>query len=553
MHNAPIDRSLRWLYAALALCAILWMATLGARALLDPDEGRYGEIPREMAASGDWLTPRLNDLKYFEKPPLQYWTTAIAYKAFGVNEFSARLWCGLTGLLGIFAAAWMGARLFGRTAGVVAAAVLGSSLMYAVLGHINTLDMGLAFFLQLAIGAFLLAQQAPPASSSERNWMLLAWAAAALAVLSKGIVALALPTLTLLAYTAIERETSAWRRLHIKLGLPVFLALTAPWFIAVSLKNPEFARFFFLHEHFQRFLTDEAKRVQPWWYFVPLLLIGSLPWTELAVTAVIGRWRSSPSAPAGFRSQRFLVLWIVVTLLFFSVSQSKLPPYILPVLPAVAWLIGDHVSQCAAGSMRRRFMALAIFWLLALVYVLFGPLPTRDDASPEMFRQVFDWAAAGFALALAGAICAWWLARRERILASTVCAAFGALLAVSSLFADFDLLRHVRSRRDLAQQLAPLADPNKPFYSVWTYDHSLSFYLGRALTVVDYRGELEFGQQQEPTKSLPNTKAFLGKWLQDPPGTLAVMKPDAYQELVGMGAPMTVIERGLELIAVKKP
>ncbi len=536
------------------LFACAWLLTLGLRKLANPDEGRYAEIPREMAASGDWITPRLNDLKYFEKPPLQYWGTAAAYRVFGTNEFAARFWCGLTGLAGVFLAGWAGARLFGRDAGVISAAVLASSLMYVALGHLNTLDMGLSFFLELAIVGFLLAQRSPSRSSSERNFMLLAWSAAALAVLSKGIVAIALPLLTLLAYTVVEREYSAWRRLHFVAGSAVFLLIAAPWFVLVSFKNPEFAEFFFLREHFQRFLTDVADRVEPWWYFLPLLLAGALPWTGLALCAAQSAWRSdhAKDQPA-FRSRRFLLIWIVVTLLFFSVSHSKLPPYIVPVYPAVALLIGDYALRAPPSAIRRHLIAVVFFWLLALCYVVFAPLPTRRDVPAEIFAEVFRFGGVGFALALLGAACAWLLARKDRLRDAMLCACAGSFLAISALLQDFQVLRQLRSGYDLAQTLVPFHDPNKPFYSLSAYDHSLSFYLRRAVTIVGYRGELVFGQQQEPAKSLPTVQAFIPIWQHDPSGSLAVMTRETHELLAAQNVPMTVIGRDLHLIAVKKP
>ncbi|MCB1964850.1 MAG: glycosyltransferase family 39 protein, partial [Candidatus Accumulibacter sp.] len=235
----------------MALAAV-WFGTLDQRALVRPDEGRYAEIPREMVASGDWVTPRVNDFKYFEKPALQYWATAAGYTAFGESEWTARLWPALTGFLSVLLAWWTGRRLWGPAAGHLAAAILGSSLLFVVLGHLITLDMGLSFFLQVAWTAFLFAQQ--DERSVSRRWMLLAWGAAALAVLSKGLVALVLIGAALVGYTLINRDLSPWRRLAPLSGLALFLLIAAPWFIAVSLANPEFPRFFFIHEHFERFL-----------------------------------------------------------------------------------------------------------------------------------------------------------------------------------------------------------------------------------------------------------------------------------------------------------
>ncbi len=292
--SAPESLSWRACTLLLALAALAWFSTLDYRKLIKPDEGRYAEIAREMAHSGDWVTPRLNGIKYFEKPPLQYWATAVAFRLFGENEWSARLWSGATGFAGVLLAAWAGTRLFGRSAGILSGVMLGSSLWWVLMGHLNTLDMGFAFFLQLALSGFLLAQTAPRASSMQRNAMLVAWGAAALAVLSKGLAGLVLPGLVLVAYCLVQRDWSSLKRLHPAGGIALFALIAAPWFIAMQRANPEFARFFFIHEHFERFLTKAHGRYQPIWYFIPILLIGMLPWLASLFLMVRHAWRLHP-------------------------------------------------------------------------------------------------------------------------------------------------------------------------------------------------------------------------------------------------------------------
>src|SRR4051812_43888145 len=166
----------RLLLAVLVIAALFVGFDNMERALANPDEGRYAEIAREMAATGDWVTPRLNGIKYFEKPALQYWATAAAFEAFGENDWTARLWSGITGFCGVLLAWFAARRLYGETAGRLAAAVLGTSVMYFAVAHLNTLDMGLTFFLEAALVAFLCAQAAAPASREERRWMLAVWA-----------------------------------------------------------------------------------------------------------------------------------------------------------------------------------------------------------------------------------------------------------------------------------------------------------------------------------------------------------------------------------------
>jgi len=221
-----LDPRARWIYPALAaLLTLVWLATLTARPLFNPDEGRYAEIPREMLTGGDWVIPHLNGLAYIEKPPLQYWATAVSYRLLGPSEFAARLYTALTAL-GTILLAWLVARrLWGLEAGWRAAAVLSGMLIFVVLGQLLSLDMSLTFFMTLSLAAFLSAQQA----AEPRPWMLLAWAAAGLGVLTKGLVAAAIPAAVLILYSLYSRDVTPWRRLHARWGLPLFLAITVPW------------------------------------------------------------------------------------------------------------------------------------------------------------------------------------------------------------------------------------------------------------------------------------------------------------------------------------
>src|SRR5690625_479905 len=187
--------------------AVLWFAALGYRDLNEPDEGRYAEIPREMVVSGDWVTPRLNGFKYFEKPPLQYWATAVSYDLFGQNNMSARLWPALLGFLTLLWVGFVGWRLFDRRVGFFAACMLASGLMWAVFGHINTLDMGVSAFLAFGIGALVLAQARRDNPAVCRNWMLLGWAMLAGAVLSKGLIGLVLPGGAVVLYSLWQRRS----------------------------------------------------------------------------------------------------------------------------------------------------------------------------------------------------------------------------------------------------------------------------------------------------------------------------------------------------------
>ncbi|MFZ5540936.1 MAG: phospholipid carrier-dependent glycosyltransferase, partial [Pseudomonadota bacterium] len=342
----------------LLFALVVWFANLDARRLIKSDEGRYAEIAREMAVGGDWITPRLNDIKYFYKPPLQYWATAAFYRAFGVDEWTARLWNALTGLATVLFTAYCAARLFGRERGIAAGIVLGSSALPVGLAHVLTLDMGLACFMTVTLGGFLLAQRDGATARETRGWMMVAWAGMALGVLSKGLPAVVLPGAVLVLYSLWQRDFALWRRLHLGKGLLLFFAIAAPWFVAVSLANPEFPRYFFWHEHVERFLTRVHGRYEPWWYFVPVLAGGLLPWTLLAPRAlVLGARRESG---ARFQPARVLWLWTVVIFVFFSASSSKLASYILPLFPALAVLLALAIAQACTRTLRGSLAPVAV-------------------------------------------------------------------------------------------------------------------------------------------------------------------------------------------------
>lgn len=533
-----------WLLVALLVFAVAWFGTLDYRKLVKPDEGRYAEIPREMVVTGDWLTPRLNGIKYFEKPALQYWATAAAYTAFGQHDWTARLWPALTGFFGVLLAGFVGRRLFGAEAGLLAAVTLATSLLYLAIGHFNTLDMGLTFFLEAAVFGFLLAQ------SGQRRWMLVAWAALALAVLSKGIVALVLTGGTLVLYSLLARDLSVWRRLELVRGLPLFLLIAAPWFVAVSLANPEFAHFFFIHEHFERFLTKVHHRYQPAWYFVPVLLIGALPWTTLALQSLARAWRRGEEK-SGFAVRRFLALWCVVVFAFFSVSDSKLLSYILPLFPALALLVGDQLTRIGRKSLLRH---LAFVALIALVCLLLAPrvaLRANDETPIAMMGAYAQWLTAAAAIWSVGALAALVLAWRDRKIPAIASLAAATFLAGTGAMLGHENLSASNSAYWIATKIKPLVPADAPFYSVGNYDQTLPVYLGRTVTLVHYLGELEFGLKQEPAKSIRSMAEFRQRWTADA-DAFAIMDPEAYDQLRQEGLPMTEIARDTRRVVVRK-
>jgi len=545
----------------LLIAALAWFGSLDYRKLVRPDEGRYAEIPREMVASGDWLTPHLNGLKYFEKPALQYWATAAAFAAFGEHQWTARLWSALTGFLGILLIFFTGKKLFGGQAGVYAALVLGSSLLYVLIGHINTLDMGVTFFMSLGLCGVLLAQRDDAAAIERRNYMWLAAVAMGLAVLSKGLIGLVLPGAVLVLYMLIERDWGLLKRLHLFSSLIIFLAVTAPWFVAVSLANPEFFQFFFIHEHFERFLTKGHGRYQPWYYFVPILLLGLLPWVTLTFDAMLRAWNvgansfappAVKSSPPRFHPQRFLLIWATFIYFFFSVSGSKLPSYILPIFPALALLVGQRLTQLSRRALCWHILPNAMIAAVALVLATQMESLANEKVPAELYAAYANWAITAAAVWLVASLAAGYASHTARAnLAVGLCAA-GALLAGLFALNGHETLAREKSAYYLAQEIAPYHRPELPFYSVGTYEQTLPFYLRRTLTLVVYQDEMSFGIKQAPQKFVPDMQSFARLW-REQPQAFALMAPATYEQFTKEALPMKIIARNIEFIVVMKP
>ncbi len=543
MMNRISDRQLWWL---LAFVALIWFSNLEYRTLIKPDEGRYAEIPREMVASGDWVTPRLNDLKYFEKPPLQYWATATAYEIFGEHQWTARLWTGLTGFAGLLLVWLTGLRLFGREAAIYSALLLSSSMLYAMIGHINTLDMGVTFFISLGIFSFLLAQQ-----PNSEKWMLLAWAGLGLAVLSKGLMGIVLPGATVFIYCLVRRDFSVLKRMSWLKGLAVFFAITIPWFYLVIKANPEFFDKFFIYEHYTRFMTKELGRYQPWYYFVPILIAGAMPWTALLFDTLFHIGRPSGSGKP-FHPALFLLIWAVFIYFFFSISDSKLPSYLLPMFPAMALLMGRRMVE-----IRERLL----FWYLtaplpfglALLAVSFNVARFADTPNQkELYPHYEIWLVSASLILLAGILAGMMQLWKNRKLPAVIIISIAALLATQLGVSGYNTVARERSAKHIAEAIRSEIKPGVPFYSVLTYEQTLPFYLKHTFTLVQYQDEMGFGIKQEPSRWVPTLADFKKVW-EEQPRAYAIMQVQTYPILQQMGFRMRIIFKDRQHIVVEKP
>jgi 4-amino-4-deoxy-L-arabinose transferase-like glycosyltransferase len=522
---------------------VLWFATLSIRPLFNPDEGRYAEIPREILSGGDWVIPHLNGLAYIEKPPLQYWATALSLRVFGQGEFAARFYTALCAFCTLFAVWLMARRLWSPAAAWRATAMLSSMLLFIALGQLLTLDMSLTLYMTLALAGFLFAQT----GASSNRWMLLAWTATALGVLTKGPVAAAIPAAVLVIYSLYARDFAPWRRLRLLTGLPLFLLITVPWHWLAARRLPDFLQFFFVHEHVARYLTPSADREEPWWFFGAVFLLGSAPWTLPALRAMGVGWRRR-GAGEGFDSSLFLWIWVMFVLVFYTLSNSKLIPYILPALPALAVLMAASPAQALQRDLNRTALLTVCAAIALALTCLYGPKHlTPSDRSAYFISLAKPLAQIAALLAASGLYV---LSQRYRdATRSAVFLGVGWCLSGLLLLRAAAAVAPIYSGVDLARALPEPNDAS--LYSVGTYDQTLPFYWRRTVMLVAYRGELDYGLHHDAGAEMPSVEQFVARWNSESKA-YAVMEPLMFDDLKGRGVPMREVARNVQRVLVAR-
>lgn len=545
-----LHKSKPLVWSLLTLFTLIWLYVLGIRTLVPPDEGRYAEMAREMLASGDWITTRLNDIKYFEKPPLQTWMNALSFAAFGLGEWQARLWTGLCGLLGVLLTAYAGSRVFGQRAGFYAGLVLGSSFFWVASGQINSLDMSLSGMMTISLCALLIAQRDQARQNERRNWMLVCWAGMALAVLAKGLIGLVLPGAVLVLYTLAARDWAIWSRLHLGKGLLLFFAIATPWFVLVALKNPEQPHFFFIHEHVERFFLKAHKREGSWYYFFAMLIPGIMPWLALLPHSLVQAVRRDRTV---FQPKMLLLIWSVFIFVFFSYSSSKLPGYILPIFPALALLLALHLET---ASRRSAMLAAALLAVIGAVGIALVPRMTAAASHPGevgLLQAYQPWALAAGVIALAGAALALRSAYQLRRDQTVLLLAGAGFIATQMLLTGFEPYGYHRAGLALVPKIEAELRPDTRIYAVGTYEQSLTFYLRRTVTLVAYRDEFSFGLEQQPALGIPTVDAFVDAWTRDAKAgvrAVAIIRKDIYEDLQRRGVPMRLVVQDTRRIVI---
>jgi 4-amino-4-deoxy-L-arabinose transferase-like glycosyltransferase len=492
------DRSIKILVLFL-FPLLLYVIPLPFTPLMEPDEGRYSAIPSEMNATGDYVTPRLKAAVYFEKPPLVYWATALFFRIFGENEFSSRLFVALCAWGCILLVYRMGRFFHDPRTGLYAAAVLTTFLYHVAIGRINILDMPLSFLVCMAIwsGFRYLAT-----AEKKKEWVYLLYLFSALAFLAKGLIGIAFPFGVLTIWLLISGR---WREVFTLLspvGMLIFAAVSLPWLILVQQQNPDFFRFFFIQEHLLRYATRMHDRYQPFYFFIPILLAGTLPWCAFLPEVIRGVGRREQWF--GDVERKFLWTWFGLIFLFFSISSSKLIPYIAPVFLPVALAIG-HLFRCyeerlvkseAGTSVPLRFRLSGILQAFLFMAVLIAPVFLRERG--VLWGNWWPWIVIPFIIQILI------LFLPDRVRKKTGRGWFATIYLLFALFLVSltapvsQYLAPYKSAYPLSQAILTCLPPNATLYQYGMSLYGIDFYTRKRTPIVDDIGEVRYGSEQLP-------------------------------------------------------
>jgi 4-amino-4-deoxy-L-arabinose transferase-like glycosyltransferase len=482
-----------WTILILATLYVCYFSHLGAIGFVGPDEPRYAWIARDMAETGDWITPRLYGKPWFEKPVLYYWGAALCFKLFGVSEAAARLPSAISALLATLALAWLALRLYGAETARWLLLLLPTSVGMIGFSHAAATDMPFSGMLTIAIvcAAVVLGltrnENTPILPRTPWLSLILFGFFLGLAVLAKGPAAIILSGGAVFFWALFtKRWRDAFRLFH-PAALVSFCLTALPWYILCARRNPDFFRIFIIEHNFKRYLTPEFQHIQPFWYFAPILFLAVLPWSAVFIWGAMAGGIRVARDKFLSASITFLLCWTVFCILFFSISQSKLPGYILPAIPPLGLLMSRACVAIAKSNSGSLGAALLIFGFTQLgISAFLGKIHLHAMANSETVLaaaiRVFLLLAIPNLLLGAGFLVSTIHGKRDFALALATLSLLSAVSFANRLAADLQV--DPWSPRALASQLTAQHVPieHLSVFSMGRAERlSLNFYLHREL------------------------------------------------------------------------
>jgi len=491
------------IFFLLLIPLFLYISPLSLMPLMEPDEARYSDIPSLMNRTGDYITPHLNHVVYLEKPPLCYWATALLFKIFGENEFSSRLFVALCAWGCILLVYRIGAFFHDEKTGLYSAGVLSTFLYHSILREINILDIPLTFFVCLATWA---GYRYFAEDYQRKSWLYLLYVSSALAFLTKGLIGIVFPFAITILWLIISRRWRDVLKLFSPVGIIILLIISCPWIILAQKANKDFLWFFFVRKHFLRFTTTLHSRNHTILFYVPIVIFGTSPWSAFLLKA-LKEGKERRELPFKAEEKQFLLIWVFFIFIFFSISSSKLIPYVAPVFIPIAVIFGrlfrlyeDQNISLEEGWGQRLLYDLPII-LQSLIFIALLILPIfvkKMKLSHDLWAniQIENWRQLiilpilfqVMMIFLPALVKKKW--RRGWFLMITL---LSALFLVSIHFPIAHLLTPYKSAYPVSQAIHKLLPPNQELFQFRTSLYGIDFYNKIRTPLVGRYGELEFG------------------------------------------------------------
>ena len=477
------------LIALVALCLFLFGFGLHSRVLWDVDEGMHAVMTKNILVNGDWITPTFNGENFYDKPILFNWLGALCFLLFGFNEFAARLPATIFGTAGVLVTYYLGRKMFGTKVGFLSGIILASTAEYLLLSRVVVHDISLTLFTTLALCFFYfgLADE-----ERRKRYFLLFWVAAGFAVLAKGPLGLLLPGLVIGVFLLATRQPSLIKEMQIGWGILILLAVAGPWYFAISLRNPDYLRYFFVEKNLGSFASPEAHHAGPFYFYFRALSFGLLPWVVFVPLATIDAIRNRDRRPGD--AVLFLLIWVGAIFLFFSAATSKLESYILPIFPAVALLFALywHDALSDPEPSRRRgllwsWSPLVVLMAAAVVYLAVEPpVSLQAKAGLEPARVYgFIWTIAALVMLVFVLL---WLRKTAAAMTAIVVLTGTAMVLFNLILAP--PVGPYRSTKELGLRLDQRLPPGEPMVFYNRIRDSAMFYTDRGAVLLKEPAEL---------------------------------------------------------------
>lgn len=477
-HHITFSRD--WMFdltCLFVLFIVFYTCWLGSYPFFIPDEGRYSEVAREMVASHDYITPRVNGVAFLDKPVLYYWFQALAIRLFGIKEWGLRLFPALFGVLGCLMTYVSGRYLFDRRTGFIAALILATAPLYFASAHYANLDLEVAVLVSCTLFSFIIATL-----TNQRWFYFFTYLFAGLAFLTKGLIAIAFPGLIGGLWMIIMQRFDLLKKMALFRGALLFLMIVLPWYLLVQQANPNFFHYFFVTQQVTRFLSAaHFNNATPFWFYLPIVLIGFFPWTLFAVQAIVRNSKQWLSNRHQYGAELFLFLWIAVVFVFFSIPRSKTIGYILPIFPPLALLTGHFIAQTWDNVQEKKIHWIVLLFALgtsALAVCL--PFAYRWIVLPELFLPHLLSFSCLFALS---SLCGLCLLRQKKLLPFFSLCFITNVIFLCVLTSNANHLNQ-NSAKPLIAELKNVLGPEDEVINYFKFYQDIPLYLEQRITLV---------------------------------------------------------------------